>query len=176
MTEQQTDPMDDYGRRLGAELRALGDRAVRPYDPYAIAHSVAVGRASPGRWSAIGAALRGVRPMALAILVLASALLLALWVGSREQPPPAVPFTLGSIAFARDGDLYVAEPDGSQPNRLPDGQLDSTEVSKFAFSPDRRYLAFAQISNPLTGAETLRIVSPGGTTVGTYTGGSSASG
>ena len=170
MTEQTNDPMDVYGRRLGPELRALADRAIQPFDPVDIAHAVAVGRTR--RAASFGADwFRGVRPLIWVILILVAALLLALWAVVLSRPPAPAPFVPGSIAFARDGDLYVASPDGSQPVKMADGEPGSSEISNFAFSPDRLYLAFTQMNDPATGTEALYIASADGTVRSMYSGG-----
>ena len=146
MTEQLSGSSDAYGNRIGRELRALSDKAIQPYDPEAIAHAVAVGsHTRVGRRIELHLGwLRGTRALILAILILMLALLLAVGVGAIRQPAPQIPFKAGTIAFARDGDLYVAASDGIDPTKIADGQPSSNEITKFAFSPDRQYLAFVR--------------------------------
>jgi len=171
MNEQLTGPTDAYGMRIGRELRSLSDRVIKPYDPVVIARSAAVGRHSrPGSLIDLTFGwLRGVRPLVLAVVVLLLALLAAVWVGVNQRPVTTL-FTQGSLAFSRDGDLYVAAPDGLAITRVADGQPTSNQITKFAFSPDRRYLAFVRISDAGTGAETLGLVTPDGSTRDLYTG------
>ena len=116
MTEHETDPMDEYGLRLGRELHALSARALQPFDAAAIAHEVAVGRRRAARPFALGGAtLRAPGRLLLLIVALATAILLALWVVVGQQPSPPLTFAPGSIAYTLDGILSVAAPDGSDP-------------------------------------------------------------
>ncbi|HET9083393.1 MAG TPA: WD40 repeat domain-containing protein [Candidatus Limnocylindrales bacterium] len=103
----------------------------------------------------------------LAIILLASAFLIA-WAGAGQRPSLPPTFRPGSIAFARDGDLFLAAPDGSAPVRVAQGRQPGRDgIGRFAFSPDRRYLAFGMPDG--SGGETLDIVSADGTTNGIYT-------
>ena len=78
----------------------------------------------------------------LALLTLLLASLAAIGVGSQPGPDPAPPFGLarnGLIAFDSGGDIWVAEPDGSDPRLFVSGpgfDIDPT------FSPDGTKLAF----------------------------------
>jgi Tol biopolymer transport system component len=63
---------------------------------------------------------------------------------SSPSAEPAAIFGSGSIAFSRAGDLFVAEPDGSEPQRLAERDPgNSIPLFQFAFSPDQRRLAYA---------------------------------
>jgi len=166
-----TDLLNDaYGLRIGRELREMADRAIQPYDPAAIAHSVAVGsRARGGRRIDFGLGwLRGQRPLVLAFVILTTLLLLALGASVAQRPSAPLTFAPGSIAFERDGDLYIAGPDGGNENKVGDA-IEGTGISKFAFSPDRQYLAFVRTIDPVTSAETLGIASADGTILDIYT-------
>jgi len=52
------------------------------------------------------------RPALLAVLLLAALLGVALAIALAGRQPPS-PFNIGSLAFVRDGDVYLANPDGS---------------------------------------------------------------
>ena len=108
------------------------------------ASSGSVGTAAPAR---------SARPL----LLLAAAMLLALAVGgaalalSRIVDPPVPPdWSEFQLAYGLDGDIYLAEGDGTNPVRIADGvpSGDATDCgsSLYGFepmwSPDGRYLAY----------------------------------
>ena len=106
----------------------------------------------PERWlpmqttARFGTAARTVIILALLTLLLAS--LAAIGVGSQPGPVPAPPFGLarnGLIAFDAGGDIWVADPDGSDPRLFVSGpglDIDPT------FSPDGTKLAFWSLEAP----------------------------
>jgi Tol biopolymer transport system component len=55
------------------------------------------------------------------------------------QPSPPSPGRLGSLAYGVDGDIYVADSDGSNPVRIADGEYWGEGP---IWSPDGRYLAY----------------------------------
>jgi Tol biopolymer transport system component len=67
-----------------------------------------------------------------------------------DQPTPTLtPVASGALAYALDGDIYVAEPDGSNAVRITDASADAgcEGFSEYSipdppWSPDGRYLAF----------------------------------
>jgi Tol biopolymer transport system component len=69
----------------------------------------------------------------------------------RPEPRPA-PAASGSLAYALDGDIYVADPAGSNPVKIADGRSDQDCTGRSAgrsywaegpmWSPDGRYLAY----------------------------------
>ena len=67
---------------------------------------------------------------------------------TSPQPVVQVPGTLGQLAYELDGDIYVADPDGSNPVRIADGTpgIDGDCPSYWTegplWSPDGRYLAY----------------------------------
>jgi Tol biopolymer transport system component len=85
---------------------------------------------------------------ALFLLLVALALVGgAILVGARLlQPAPVPPGHLGHLAFALDGDIFVADWDGSNPVRIADGAPGgSNECRSFGgsiWSPDGHHLAY----------------------------------
>jgi Tol biopolymer transport system component len=70
-----------------------------------------------------------------------------------EPRPKALPAAAGTLAYVLDGDIYVADPDGSNAVRIADGLEDDDCISADGFqysaegpmwSPDGRYLAYRQ--------------------------------
>jgi Tol biopolymer transport system component len=65
----------------------------------------------------------------------------------RPVEPRPGPVTSGALAYALNGDIYVADPDGSNAVKIADATADAecegiTEYSIPSWSPDGRYLAF----------------------------------
>ena len=67
----------------------------------------------------------------------------------RNNPPPPTPARPGSLAYALDGDIYVAEWDGSNPVKIADGRPLNECGGEGEYwgegpiwSPDGRYLAY----------------------------------
>jgi hypothetical protein len=62
-----------------------------------------------------------------------------------DQPP--APAASGTLAYALDGDIYVADPDGSNAVKIADGAAECAGHSEYwaegsMWSPDGRYLAY----------------------------------
>ena len=71
----------------------------------------------------------GVRLSTALLLLLVVVALLggAILVGARIlQPPPPRPFPLGQLAYALNGDMYLADWDGRNPVKIADGGPNST--------------------------------------------------
>ena len=73
-----------------------------------------------------------------------------------DQPPRPTPAAPGSLAYGLDGDIYVANSDGSNPVRIADGRSPNECIGQDGqwageywgegpiWSPDGRYLAYRQ--------------------------------
>jgi Tol biopolymer transport system component len=97
----------------------------------------------------------GAGVLALALIVLGTAVFLRAIQPKRtptdrsDQPPPAA---LGALAYAADGDIYVADWDGSNAVRIVDGRpaKECRGLGEYwgegpMWSPNGRYLAFRQV-------------------------------
>jgi Tol biopolymer transport system component len=69
------------------------------------------------------------------------------------DPPTPIPATLGFLAYGLDGDIYVAEWDGSNPVRIADGRPDCGhwKLGEYfgwgaMWSPDGRYVAYRRVN------------------------------
>jgi hypothetical protein len=148
--------------RLSDALRRYADSAVLPHDAFAITRDAysSAAKARPD-W-------RQGRALVMAVgMCLLLALALAAWavVGQQLGPPT---FPLGSIAFTRGGDLYVAGPDGQGARLL--ASVDTTKgdgIGFFSFAPDRRSLAY-EIQNDAGTIDKTEIVDVDGRPVGTF--------
>jgi Tol biopolymer transport system component len=86
-----------------------------------------------------------------------------------DQPTPA-PVASGALAYARYGDIYVADPDGSNAVKITDASADAGceySIPDPPWSPDGRYLAFQRdcTSPPET---SVVITDPHGIAVGEF--------
>jgi Tol biopolymer transport system component len=92
----------------------------------------------------------GAGALVLALTVLATAVFFRAY---RSEPTPAnpspSPTIMGKLAYGVDGDIYVADADGSNPVRLVDGRPASACGGMFQYwaegpiwSPDGKYLAY----------------------------------
>jgi Tol biopolymer transport system component len=93
-----------------------------------------------------------------------------------DDPTPT-PAGVGSLAYALDGDIYVANPDGTNALKIshaPDARCEGlSEETYLSWSPDGRYLAF-QRDCPNSEQDDMVITDPLGNVVGefpTYGGG-----
>jgi len=125
---------------------------------------------------------RRIRAGAVGVIVaLATAAVLVRSIESEHVPadrltPP--PVASGALAYALGGDIYVADPDGSNAVKISDGISDArcegvSEETYLSWSPDGKYLAF-QRDCPSSDQDDMVITDPHGNVVGefpTYGGG-----
>jgi len=105
------------------------------------------GRIALPRRSIFGAAPAIVVVAAVVVSVIAAALL----VGSRQAlPAPVGPARSGLLAFEADGDIFLAQPDGSQPALFAGGPGDQSGA---AWSPDGTRLAYWSTADRLDPSE-----------------------
>ncbi|MEO6208468.1 MAG: hypothetical protein ABIP77_11020, partial [Candidatus Limnocylindrales bacterium] len=142
MTEH--DPMDAFDTRLTALIHAYTEPAAKANDPLATARAAMA--------STRGGALRRMWPVGLdrgvAWLLLLAAVVIALAalaaaVGSGPSRVVQAPDGPGRIVFVREGDLFVAEGDGSGQTRISSGAKDDVKFGYLTavWSPDMRYIA-----------------------------------
>jgi len=143
MTERT--PMDTFETRLATLVRAYTEPAATPGDSLATARTA---MASASRRGVLGQ-LWPVRPaprlislLLLAALIIALAAL-AVAVGSGPSPFVQVHDGPGRIVFVRDGDLFVAEGDGSGQTLIGSGGAADAKLGYLTagWSPDMRYIA-----------------------------------
>jgi Tol biopolymer transport system component len=149
--------MDDMTRfedRFEERLREFGKSGVRSVDSAAVARAVAVGHprragaASAVRWLGLTFDRRTLA-IALAIGLLVTLLGGTLLVGARLLLPPSpLDSRADRLAYALDGDIYIADWDGMDPIRIIDG--DPAGYGECAnriegaglVSPDGRHIAY----------------------------------
>ena len=137
--------MDAFETRLTALVRSYTEPAAKPIDPLVTARTA---MASATRSGVLGRLwpVRHDRRVAwllvLAALVMALAAL-AIAVGSRPSLVVQAPDGPGRIVFVRDGDLFVAEGDGSGQSLIASGDADDAKLGYLtaAWSPDMRHIA-----------------------------------
>lgn len=135
---------------MTADLQELFDQAGRNPPPRALDADAVLRRARRSRHRRITGAVVGAVAVTLALVVgLASQRLLS------AEPVPAAPHptapalgSLGRLAYGIDGDIYVADWDGSNPVRIADGApSEAGDCGGYwgegpIWSPDGRYLAY----------------------------------
>ena len=112
------------------------------------------------------------------LLILAALLGATLLVGARVLQPPEIPADrLGHLAYGIDGDIYVADWNGTNPLRITDRDSISSPVACRGFggsgpiwSPDGRHLAFRSYWSDLCPGMAY-IADAQGHTVGSFSGG-----
>jgi dipeptidyl aminopeptidase/acylaminoacyl peptidase len=143
MTERN--PMDAFETRLTALVRNYTEPAAKPSDPLVTARTAMASTIRGGvlgrLWPA-GLDRRVAWLLLLAALVIASAAL-AVAVGSGPSLSIQTPDGPGRIVFVRDGDLFVANTDGSDQNLIASGAADDGKLGYLtaAWSPDMRHIA-----------------------------------
>jgi Tol biopolymer transport system component len=111
------------------------------------------------------------------VVALATGMLLARSLTSTgtpaDRPAEPVPATSGSLAYALDGDIYVADPEASSAVKITDKRSDGCEgmgeYSIPSWSPDGRYLAF-QHDCPTPEQRNVVIADPQGDVVAEFPG------
>lgn len=143
MTEQ--DRMDAFDLRMKTLARDYTEPADRSIDALATARSAmaATTRDSHlGRLWPVGLDRRLAWMLLLASLVVAVGAL-AVFIGSGPSLFVRTPEGPGRIVFVRDGDLFVAEVDGSGQTLIASGNADGGKLGYLtaAWSPDGRHIA-----------------------------------
>ena len=90
----------------------------------------------------------------------------------RPVEPRPAPVASGALAYAVDGAIYVADPDGTNAVKISDGIPDARceglgEETYVSWSPDGRYLAF-QRDCPSSDQDDMVITDPHGNVVGEF--------
>jgi hypothetical protein len=156
MSDEQLDQI------FARHLATLADEVtVTPRTGFTVARPYPARIGTSGRTVALAGVL-----VALSLALAASAAI----VGQVLNPPQTFP--IGSIAFVRSGDLYVAGPDGTGEKLFAAGAGGEQTIPRFAFSPDRTRLAYTRI-DPGTGRQEVVIVGADGQVTGTYGGSTS---
>ena len=143
MTEHN--PMDAFETRLTALVRSYTEPAAKPSDPLVTARTAKASATRAGvlgRLWPVGLDRRVAWLLPLAALVIASGAF-AIAGGPRPSLVVQAPDGPGRIVFVRDGDLFVAEDDGSGQTLIASGSADDGKFGYLtaAWSPDMRHIA-----------------------------------
>ena len=143
MTEDN--PMDPFETRLAALVRSYTEPAARPSDPLVTARTAMASATRGGvlgRLWPVGLDRRVAWLFVLAALIMAVAAL-GIAGGSRPSLVVQAPDGPERIVFVRDGDLFVAEGDGSGQTLIASGDADDGKFGYLtaAWSPDMRHIA-----------------------------------
>jgi len=143
MTEHN--PMDAFETRLLALVRSYTESAAKPIDALVTARTAMASTMRGGvlgRLWPVGLDRRVAWLLLLAALVIALAAL-AVAVGSGPSLFVQAPDGPGRIVFVRDGDLFVAEGDGSGQTLIASGGADDVKLGYLTagWSPDMRHIA-----------------------------------
>ena len=138
-------PMDGFETRVTALVRSYTEPAAKLIDPVLTARTaMASGTRSGvlGRLWPVRHDRRVAWLLVLAALVMTIAAL-AVAVGSRPSLFVQAPHGPGRIVFVRDGDLFVAESDGSGQGLIASGDAGDAKFGYLtaAWSPDMRHIA-----------------------------------
>ncbi len=143
MTEHN--PMDTFEARLTALVRSYTEPAAKPSDPLVTARTA---MAATSRGGVLGRLWPVGLDRGMAWLLLLAALVIALAalavaVGSGPSLFVQAPEGPGRIVFVRDGDLFVADGDGSGQTLIASGGADDVKLGYLtaAWSPDMRHIA-----------------------------------
>jgi hypothetical protein len=160
-----------------SETKELLRRGVGDFEPMPDAFDRVLGRRERKERN------RRIRAGAVGVIVaLAAGILLVRSLTSdripADRPVEPRPVQSGALAYALDGDVYVADPDGSNAAKISDGIPDGrceglSEETYVSWSPDGMYLAF-QRDCPSSEQDNMVITDPHGNAVAefpTYGGG-----
>ena len=143
MTDQN--PMDGFETRMTSLVRSYTEPAVKPIDAVLTARTAMASRTRDRALTRLWPVRHDRR---LAWLLVLGALVvtitaLAVAVGSRSSLFVQAPTDPGRIVFVRDGDLFVAETDGSGQSLIASGDAGDTKLGYLtaAWSPDMRHIA-----------------------------------
>jgi hypothetical protein len=147
-----------FETRLERALRDLADGAVRQFDAQAVAVATLDRSAPRSIWSRAA----GTRGMLLVWAVIGLLILAALAALATGRPPS--PRTL---LFIRDGDIFVAAVDGSDPQRIAEGHavLGMTPgYIRAIWSPDAAHILAVRDRDPGVGQfdPVVEVLEPGG--------------
>jgi hypothetical protein len=134
MSDRQFEPLTEYETRLSRELRAASEHALRSFDATAITRAVAIEAGAGQGWPRLLPTTR--RSWAIVAILLALALIGGtLLVGGLWTAPPPT-FRLGHLAYELDGDIWVADADGSRPIQIADGSREGRQYYNPVWSDD----------------------------------------
>jgi Tol biopolymer transport system component len=126
-------------------IQAAFERRARRADPVGLRDEIlgmTTASNQPAAWRlrlANAVSVPALRPAWVALLIVAALLGIALAVAIVGQRPPPTPFRTGLLAYTQDGDLYLANGDGSDANRVVHDP--GVAFSAPRWSPDGRLLA-----------------------------------
>ena len=138
-------PMDGFETRVTALIRSYTEPAATPLDPVRTARTAMASSTRNGvlgRMWPLHHDRRATWLLVLGGLVLSVAAL-AVAVGSRPSLLVQGPADSGRIIFVRDGDLFVADGDGSGQRLIANGEASDAKFGYItaAWSPDMRHIA-----------------------------------
>ena len=131
-------PDATFETRLASQLQAYAQGGVRPIDRYAVAEATIAAGTSRGlgaRLADLGPPLRLTPRVALTLFVLL-ALAIAMLVVGRQSQSFVAP---GRLAYIQDGDVFVAQSDGSDAIRVLDDPV--VDFERVTTLPDPDLLA-----------------------------------
>jgi WD40 repeat protein len=141
-----------FEARLARGLGEMADAGLRPFDARVLAESAVAtpgGVGGAGRWFALGHGRRWASMIAAALVLAALIGLALVVVGSRLAEPPLS--TTERLAFVRNGDIWVANLDGTAARRLATHKVDGDVPLPYFgvdWSPDGSRLAAPIAPNP----------------------------
>ncbi len=138
-------PVDGFETRVTALVRSYTEPAAKPIDPVVTARNAMASGATSGVLGRLWPVRHDRRVawlLVVAALVMTMAAL-AVAVGSRPSLVVQAPDGPGRIVFVRDGDLFIAEIDGSGQSLIASGDAGDAKLGYLtaAWSPDRRHIA-----------------------------------